>query len=218
MAATIIDFPGLKTAVETWREQAGEAVIQNNVDDCIRLGEAHLNRKLKLREMWLNETLIGTDQSRELDLPSDYAESRWLKSASDFKKLDKRSADKMCYFTTASATPSEWCVNGDHIDLNELCSGSLSFILRYREKFNLSTQKPTNWLLTNHPDVYLASVLVWSGLLLKDDDIAAWSTVLREGIEELNTHQSEAGENTTLTFDPMLATLGKLDINTDDYR
>lgn len=187
MAATIIDFPGLKTAVETWREQAGEAVVQNNVEDCILLGEARLTRDLPLNRMWTNETLYGVDQSRELDLPADFVEAEYLKltTGDRFDEVKRRSPATMRYYSSPSTNPDKWCINGDVIDLNRPCSGALTFLLRYRMKFTLSTQKPKNWLLTNHPDIYLAAVLMESGLLLKDDDVAVWGGKLNSGIASL---------------------------------
>lgn len=199
-------YAQLKTAVENWRERVDQSVITGNAADFITLGEAQLTTDLPLRIMWVNTPLTGVTSDRELDLPTDYMEPEWLKLTSNdrFSQIPKRSSKDMQYFST-SGEPSEWCINGDHIDLNRPCSSALTFQLRYRQKYALSDASPTNWLLTNFPNIYLAAVLVWSGLLLKDGDIATWSGVYSSGVDALKKLDAKAEtDDIELKVDPAL--------------
>lgn len=202
---SLANYTDLQTAIGVWREQVGSTVIVGNAADCITLGEAELTRSLPLRIMWTNTDLTGTTDSRELDLPTDFAEPKWLKltSSSSFCELRKETAEAMQYYST-SGTPSEWCINGDHIDLNRPCSSGLTFQFRYRAKYALSEAHPTNWLLTNHPDIYLGMVLIWSGLLIKDEDVQFWAQKTSDAINKLKILDAKADADVDLRIDPAL--------------
>lgn len=215
---SISTYAELKTAVGTWRRRSGATVLSTNAADFVTLAEARLTRVLRLRVMWSNTTLTGTTDVRTLALPATFAEAAWLvrTDTEPYKEIPKNTSEGMVYYS-ASGQPTEWCINGTNIDLNRPCSSALGFLFRYRAKFALSDASPTNWLLTNHPDIYLAAVLVWSGLLTKNQDIAHWSDVLNSGINELIVHDAESEADVELTVDPMLLSNGRYDITTDSF-
>ncbi len=203
---SLATYSDLLTALGEWRDRSGDAVVTGNAPDWIKLAEAELTRALPLRVMWVNGDLIGFDDSRELDLPADFAEPDWLKLTTNdqFRPITKSTSGGMQYYSTASATPDEWCINGDHIDLNRPCSGALTFLFRYRQKFALSEASPTNWLLTNHPDIYLGKSLMWSGLHLVNADAAVWAQKAEQGIRELRILDAKADADVPLQVDPAL--------------
>lgn len=202
---SISTYSQLKSSVEVWRERVGDTTISTNAADFITLGEARLTRELPLRVMWSNTTLTGSIDSRLLTIPSDFAEPKFLKRTDVDPYLDliKQTAEDMVYFST-SGTPTQWCINGANIDLNRPCSSALGFQFRYRAKFALSDTSPTNWLLTNHPDIYLAAVLVWSGLLIEAQDIGQWNALLQSGMAMLKQLDARADADVNLEVDPAL--------------
>lgn len=189
----ISTYSQLKTAIETWRERVGASAIVGNASDFITLGEAQLNSDLPLRIMWTNADLTATINSRAVTLPTDYQESEWLKitSSDRFTEIPKRTSKDMQYFATAGE-PTEWAISGDHIDFNRPASTALGLQLRYRQGYALSDASPTNWLLTNRPNIYLAAVLIWSGLLLKADDLQTWMGIYNSGVDKLKMQDSKA--------------------------
>jgi hypothetical protein len=201
---TISTYAQLKTAVETWRARA-TTEITTNAADFVTLAEAKLTRELPLRMMWTNTTLTATAGSRELDLPATFVEDEWLKITTDdrFDEIRKRTADRMRYISS-EGEPTEWCINGENIDLNRPAASAYTFSFRYRAKFALSDAAPTNWLLTHHPDIYLAAVLVWSGLLIKADDIGQWNALLMDGMAKLKTTDARAEGDVLTEIDPGL--------------
>lgn len=222
---SISNFGELKTAVETWRERIGADEILGNAADFIRLGEANLSRKLKLKNSWVNTPLTGTVDSRNLTLPLDFAQPRWLKMlvGSTYVALKKQSSEDMFYIAS-SGTPFGWTINGLNIELDRpASSGYLSYQFRYRQRFALADSalpSDTNWLLTYHPDIYLAAVLLWSGLLIKDADIQIWKPILMQGIRDLNYEESLADGDVEATVDLALQkqnVYGRYDITTDTF-
>ena len=91
----------------------------------------------------------------------------------------------------------------------------MAFLFRYRQKFALSDAVPTNWLLTNHPDIYLAAVLVWSGLLITAEDVGMWNALLQSGIATLKQLDAKADSDVELEVDPGLLVRRRYDFSTD---
>jgi hypothetical protein len=51
----------------------------------------------------------------------------------------------------------------------------------------LSASATQNWLITNHPDIYLYSVLLEAEPYLKNDDrVRTWAELRERGLEELD--------------------------------
>jgi hypothetical protein len=51
---------------------------------------------------------------------------------------------------------------------------------------SLSDAVPSNWLLEDHPDVYLYGTLVEASLYLMDDErLPGWSQALEEAVQEI---------------------------------
>jgi hypothetical protein len=60
-----------------------------------------------------------------------------------------------------------------------------SFRFRYQGKFALSDTFPTNQLLADHPDIYLAGAIVWGSIFVEDDaKIMKWSQMLSGFMDE----------------------------------
>lgn len=94
------------------------------------------------------------------------------------------------------------------IDFDCLLDQAYSFRFRFRQKFALSDSATTNWLLTNHPDVYLAGVLIWGGVFTQNSQFSAtFSAILETGIPSVKSAiaQSKRG---VATVDPALSAIG----------
>ncbi len=86
-------------------------------------------------------------------------------------------------YRSASAYPRAWAIDGAAINLDCPLNQTYPFRFRFRQRFALSDAAPTNWLLTNHPDVYLAACIVWGGVFIQDDPtMARWASILSSAI------------------------------------
>jgi hypothetical protein len=75
--------------------------------------------------------------------------------------------------------------------------------------FALSDDGDTNWLLTNHPDLYLAASIVWGGAYTKStDEVTGWNGLLSEGVEELLWENAREESRETLSVDMALLPCG----------
>lgn len=177
----INDFPSLKTAVSNWMSRgdvAGEA------DDFISLGEAALNRELNPVE--IDVTLTGVANSRSIDIAGQSCVEPialfLAETGLDEVPLTPKTDGTFPYLNS-SGRPRFWAIDGTNIDFDRPLDQAYPFRFRFRQRFALSETAPTNWLLTNHPDVYLAAVLVWGGVFIQDDVAASrWMTILNTAL------------------------------------
>jgi hypothetical protein len=202
----ISTFSELKTAIATWAERTGDADFVARTVDCITLFEAKANRVLGAVET--DASLVAVVDSRNvsisaLSIVQPIALFMAESGTEDEVRLTPQSAGTMAYEDT-SGTPSEYAISGTNIVFSRPASQAFDLRLHYRQRFALSDEAPTNWLLDNHPDVYLAGSMMWGAGYQEDwQNGALWKGILEEGIPEIKSQiaQSQRG---TLKIDPAL--------------
>lgn len=208
---TIATYSDLKTTTLEWQERTGDTALTSRAADLISLAEAGLNRDLPLRMMRVNTTLTATASSRTIALPTDFAEPVRLRNTTsgyegDLKPADADSID----YSPNTGTPREWCINESNIDFEVLADTAYTFQFRYRKKFALSDSAPTNWLLTNAPDLYLFETLKHAGIFTKDPEYAAalgqLAAQARVSVKRLDARSQSVA---TLSVDPALLAAGR---------
>jgi hypothetical protein len=200
-------YSGLQSAALNFIERPAET---NEVKGWIDLAEARLNRKIAAVEV--DTTLTGTSSSRNISVSS-LSISRpvalkFVNDDGDESDLVMRSLASLS-FLDDNGEPSEWAYDSDdnQLVLNRPLDAADTFRFIYREKFALSDSATTNWLLTNHPDLYLAATLIWGAAYREEiQNAVAWKAILDEGIEEVR-REITSGKAGQLAHDPAL--LGK---------
>lgn len=204
--ALITTYSGLKTKVTEFAMRTGDTEFEGGSDTFIQLAESKLNRRLPLRVMEDEADLTGTIGSRLLTLPSDYVEPYSLElttfgEVTPLKPAVSNRLDK----SLVNGVPKRWAIEGVSIGLDCPCDQAHTFLFRYRKSFALSDAEPTNWLLTNHPDVYLAAALVWGGAYMRsDEELNRWAVILENAIEEIAWKEARGVAQATLGVDPAL--------------
>lgn len=182
----ITSLATLKTAVATFMNRADFSA--DALTEIVQLAEARLNRELPLRVNWTIGTLTGTVDAYTLALPSGYVEARSLFIEQGSRRLElPRLAHGTFDYPAATSTgrPAAWSIIGTNIRLDRACDQQYTFYFHYRTAFALATTDP-NWLLSNHPDIYLNACLLEACWLTKDQQFAAaCKAKLDEGISEL---------------------------------
>jgi hypothetical protein len=181
--------------------------LSTHMDDFVKFAESRLNRDLPLTAFEIDTALTGTIGSRELALPDDFVEPISLDLTTwGFDRLIPRTAGVMQYLST-NGTPSEWIINGSNIDLDCPCNQAHTFSFRYRQSFALEEDDDTNWLLTHHPDVYLAAVLAEAfGFARNFDAASAWGSRTVEAIDAIHWKDARSKSIGQLSVDAGLQT------------
>lgn len=195
----------LKTAVLDWMARSD---ISANGDDQISLAEARLNRELG--EVLTEQALTGTSSQNYIDVSS-YSVAKPIalflaETGLDEEQLTQK-MDGTYSRSTTSGRPSFWSfVHGaQRVYFDRPLDSAYPFRLKFRQRFSLATDGDTNWLLTYHPDIYLAAAIVWGGLYTQDSPrIATFAATLEDGIPSVKAYISSQNRG-QLSVDPALA-------------
>ena len=179
----ISTFGELKTALATW---AVRSDLTSRMADFVALAESEIRKDVRCQAM---ETLAtGTLTGETLDFPTGFVWAKRLKvdryvqeymTPADYADLDEQD-DSSARFTIIGQ--KFYILNGANGD---------SYSLIYWKSFTaFSADADTNWLLTNHPDVYLWAGLKQVALALKDDTEAMRCDGLyRAAVEKVNRNE-----------------------------
>lgn len=196
-------YANLKSAIASWNIDRTDLPDS----DIVTLAEARLFRELQLRTMEAETDLTGVVDSRYIALPSGFLEPIGLfinisgsgREELEFVPADIESVD-------ATGQPEYWTIDGTNIAFERPCDQAYSFTLRSLQSLTaLSDSNTSNWLLANHPDLYLAACNVEAAMWLEDDDqIARWQPRYAEALLSVNNQANRSRSLATLRVDPAL--------------
>lgn len=198
----IIDYASLQAAVLDWLNRSDPSVV-NRAQDFIGLAESWMQRKLRARLLETETNLTGIVGSRLILLPSDYREplNFWWNNGVDRLPLRFVPPELLdVWQVSASAWPQCWTVDGGNIGFERPCDQAYSFVFRYRQTLGLSTQAPTNSVLTQYPDLYLAAAMVEAAPYLKDSDaLELWTAKRGSILDDIYEAEGRQKAPTTLS-------------------
>ncbi len=202
MTIDLSTYAGLQAAVIEIMERTGDAAFAANVPAAVKLAEAKLNRKLGAIES--DATLTGTIDSRVVSISSlsivQPVALFLARAGQNEAELDPMAPENLPY-ASGSSVPRYYAINGSTITFDRPLLEAYPFRFRYREKLALATTSP-NWLLTNHPDVYLAATMVWGFNFQEDkENFPLWKGLLEEAIPEIK-HTLSQSKRGTLVVPP----------------
>jgi hypothetical protein len=191
---TITNYGTLKTAIaDTLDRQDLTSVIPQFVT----LAQAQFNRRIRSFRQITRGSLTIDAQFEAL--PADWLETiRITMDASPIRVLTQISMDDLTRYRTAidntTDAPVYFAHNGTDIELFPTPSTSYTAEITYYARMAaLSADGDTNWLLTNHPDVYLYGSLVHTAPYLKDDArIVIWSGLLDQALDQIENESAAA--------------------------
>lgn len=205
----LANYSDLQASVASWMERADMTAV---IVDCITLAEARLNRELGPVET--DASLTGTVSSRALDISAlSIVEpiELWVTDASGSDETDlQQQAPSTMAYAESNGHPTQWVMaSTTELKLDRPCDQAYSFRFHYRQRFALSDSATTNWLLTNHPDIYLAATLVWgAGYQESFANGATWKGILESELPSVARTLAKRRRG-TLRVDPGLADIGR---------
>lgn len=152
----------------------------------VQLAEARMNRVIRTRSMeYRVSAVIDTQFST---LPVDFLEMRNIQINDNpviaLEYVTPQQADKL-RASGIEGKPRYFSVVANRLELIPApATGTVVEMVYYQSLQALNDASPSNWLLTNHPDIYLYGSLVQAALYLKDDP-TAWATLFDSAVQEL---------------------------------
>lgn len=196
---SIATYAELTTAVGTsWPHRTDLATAAG---DFIRLGEAKLNRVLRLTQMQATSDITTSTTVRTVALPARFLEPLYM-------RFDN---EQPLPVYAPGSIPIVWSAGkpravayGQTIEFDRISDTAYTARLTFVKALDIATDT-TNWLLTNFPDAYLyASLIAAEHYVLNDPRIQMWRALLAEVLAELSEMDLRARGQTQLTVDAAL--------------
>lgn len=189
-------YSGLKTAIANLLNRTD---LTPYIPDWITMAEAEFNRRLEAQNSVVTETI--TIMGPTYPLPSGFSEveSFWLDQNTG-QAIEYRTLDQFDNVTSTAGTPYYYTISGDNFYFAPPPSGSFTARLRYsRNLVPLSDTNTSNWLLSEHPDLYLYGSLVHSAPFLNDDArIVMWQGKHDALIDSVNSYSRRQRQGSRL--------------------
>lgn len=198
------NYTELQTAIAGWLHRTDLAA---KATEFIALAESRLNRQLRLSMMESSEPLTAVIGSRFVALPAGFVEplAMWIEEASGRSGL-RFYQESGLPVTTSAGQPACWAIDGGNIAFERPADQAYSMTLRMLKAFALSDAQPTNWLLTNHPDLYLYGALIESAPYLRDDSrTTVWQSLFDRALAEVQAKENRSRSLATLSTDAAMA-------------
>lgn len=205
MAEDPTTWSGLKTSARSWMaEISTDSLSEDRLEECIAFAERHFNRRIFVPD---RETALSITADAQVEaLPTDFwgFKSPPYIDASPDVILQKLTPDDLraTYPTTATGTPSHYAIEGENILFGPTPSSAQTVKGTYYSTISaLNSGTATNWLLTDHPDIYLAGTMYYCHLFLLDEKRALlFKTKMELLIDELNRSGARRTNSGPLTM------------------
>lgn len=189
---SLATYADLKTSVAAWLKRSDLTAI---IPDFVALAEARIARDLRLRRQITSADLSLAAGVQGVDLPADWLEfenvtlngnpSRQLTYV-NIEHLDSR------YPSSYTGQPAVYTLEGNQILFGPTPDAAYTAGVFYYAKFApFVDDTDTNWLLTNHPSIYLFACLAEAAPYLVDDQ----RSVLWEGKYAKDMNELQASDD-----------------------
>lgn len=163
-------YTDLLASVAAWLNRSDLTAV---IPDFVTLAEGRIARDLRLRKQVTSTTLTTVAGTQSITLPTDFLEAENLTLSSTSPAgamsvvtpeiLDRKYPD--AYVT---GQPLVYAFLGDTILFGPTPDDAYPVRLDYYQRFPALSTASTNWLLTNHPSLYLNACLAEGSAYLMD--------------------------------------------------
>ena len=191
----LTSYSTLKTSIANWLNRTD--LTDEIADDFIILTEADFNSKLRIRKM-ITQSSITIDSETE-SLPSGFLQVRnfYILSGATKYALRYVSPSHMDQLrgTSTSGTPEVYTILGDTFRFSPKPDTSYTGYINYYKTFDaLSVSNTSNYILTNHPAIYLYGSLFHAANFLggiEPGQVQQWQQMYVTAMERLERNDRE---------------------------
>jgi len=188
-------YTELKTTIANWLNRSD--LTSEISDDFIVLTEADLNAKLRIRQMHDQATITINEETESV--PTGFLQVR------DFYILSNGAKFPMTFISPAqmdavkasstTGVPSSYTILGSTFRFAPRPDSTYSGILNYYKKFDpLTSSNTSNYILADHPAVYLYGSLFHAANFLGGFDpnqVQQWSQMYQTALERIELNDRE---------------------------
>lgn len=162
-----------------------------SLPDFVILAEARIARDLRLRRQITTTTLATVAGVQNVTLPADYLELENLSLTSggiDRNLLYVNIEHMNTRFQRGAdtATPRVYTLETNTVVFGPVPDAAYPVVALYYARFSPLAATPANWLLTNHPDVYLFGALAEAADFIDSEKMAQkWEAKYARAVKQL---------------------------------
>ena len=190
----ISTYSELQTAVANWLDRDD---LTDRIPEFITLCEARFNRSLRIRAMETLDISVDTvSGTSTVALPTGYVQMRDISLiTSPITQLQYLTPEIMNRLNASSRTgkPETYTIIANNILFGPTPDAVYDISMLYYKTFDaLTALAPTNWVITNAPDVYLYGALLEAEpFLMNDQRVQLWATALTQSINTLQEQDNK---------------------------
>jgi len=164
----LANYVDLQASIAAWTHRTD---LTSVIPDFVTMAEAKISRDLRLRKQITSTTLTTTANVQSLALPTDWLEFENVSVASSpsqqlvYVPVEHLDAN---FSSTYTDMPSCFTVEGDNILFGPTPDAAYSIACIYYARFPSLITNSTNWLMTNHPNIYLWACLIEASYYTRD--------------------------------------------------
>ena len=181
-------YADLQTSIAAWLKRSDLTSI---IPDFITLAEARIARDLRLRRQVVTTSLSTVAGTQSVSLPSDFLEAENISLSSTtppgaLSVVTPEILDRKYPENYVTGQPRVYTVLGDKVLFGPTPDAVYTVSLDYYQRFAALSVTPTNWLLTNHPNIYLFAALAEGAPYLMEDERAPlWESKYQADVQKL---------------------------------
>lgn len=178
----------LKANVADWLNRSD---LTTQIPEFIGYAERRFNRVLRVPEM--EDSVTASSSAATITLPANVLQVRSIYISSEDPTIALEQLPiwdlKHLYRDGDTGEPAHYAIqSGNELVFGPTPDASYTYILNYYEKIPaLGASQADNWLLTAHPDIYLAATLAEAFSFLRDEErMSVWEQKASGRVAELN--------------------------------
>lgn len=183
---SLANYSDLQASIANWMHRSDLTAV---IPDFVVMAESRIARDLRLRKQMTMATLTCTPDSELVSLPADWLEFENVTvSASPDRQIIYVPIEHIGskYSSESSGMPAVYSIEGDYLVLAPKPDSAYPLPIIYYARFPSVTTNGTNWLLTNHPNVYLfASLIEAAQYAMNNEMVQVYTSRYNEGLQRL---------------------------------
>lgn len=182
---TLANYTDLKASLALWLDRTD---LTTQIVDFITIAESRINRVLRLIHQETTATITMTVGQQYDALPTGFIDVLDWHYSDDLSTLEQLPLNVLNeQFKTLSSTTSRprYYTITNRFEYDYAPDDTYATTIHYLKRWDIASDS-TNWLLTNHPDVYLyCSLAAAEPYIMNDERVILWKQLAEEALNEV---------------------------------
>lgn len=192
----LANYTDLQASIAAWLHRTD---LTSVIPDFVALAEARIARDLRIKSMVTETTLTTVAGTQSVALPTGWLEFENVTvSGSPDRNLNYvpvQHLNEKFPSNDYSGQPVVYSIEGDNILFGPVPDTAYSVDVLYYKRFDPLSTTATNWLLTNHPNIYLFAALAEAAPYVADDErVGIWEQKYSSDVARLQ-QVDDQGQN-----------------------